>query len=258
MYPAPNHYPIQHNLDNDTIFSMTHVTPGADNKPSTADTSHLKLPPDTYKLFRASSPDPSASSTYVAMDGHPDTYLCYNNEQAMKREMHLLSLFKKFMEIQNVSRPTTPPSPALTPVSHSSALHPTVSHTTAYSTDSALHSTAYPTTTPNPSSTLLDQLLRDRQQVSESALGKGSSPALLYVALGVILVLLLLTIFLFAMMLRMNRRFRILNGRPPPRPAAAAVSSRQRTTKKKKRTKVMSEEQWLEVMKKSVRAAPAV
>lgn len=248
MYPAPNHYPIQHNLDNDTIFSMTHVTPGADsfppqqNQPPSPVLQQLRAayPVSASRSLPAADGADGAQTTYVAMDGHPDTYMCYNNEQAMKREMHLLSLFKKFVEIQNSA------SPHYSPARHADGSG------TAFPSQPTTPSPLLP---PNPASKVSAILLGAHEGESashqRSPASSQNATALLYVALGVICAMLLVLIVLFAALVRMNRRIHGVGNAPR--------SFRNSGRKKKKvaagaaGAAANKEERWLEIMKKSVR-----
>jgi hypothetical protein len=189
------------------------------------------------------------------MDGHPDTYLCYNNEQAMKREMHLLSLFKKFVEIQNAAGPVGGQGMAAgvagtagirtQPPQHTPHHTPQFSHD---STDMTIASVAARNVPLSTASTTAST-------TASGTLSTSASPesVLLYLALGAIVILSIVMIVLLMNLVRVKKMLRQVTiqrrkASPMPKPRSAYVRRSAGTRKPPPK-----EEKWLEIMTRSVR-----
>ena len=248
MYASPNHYPVQHNLDNDTIFSMTHVSPDHSRTTSSGSGSGTTGPP---RMPRPSGLTGDHSGTYVAMDGHPDTYLCYNNEQAMKREMHLLSLFKKFVEIQNAAGPVGGQGMAAGVAGTAGIRTQPPHHTPQFSHDSTDMTIASVAARNVPLSTASTTASTTASATASTSASPES--VLLYLALGAIVILSIVMIVLLMNLVRVKKMLRQVTiqrrkASPMPKPRSAYVRRSAGTRKPPPK-----EEKWLEIMTRSVR-----
>lgn len=178
MYHVPNHFPAQHNLDSDTVISMSHVSAG---------------PPRTCHPLTPPPPPPPAAAPLIAPLTPPTTTRPATNE-CLTRDLIAL-LDKVIQRIPNSS------SSDAAPTTHSVLVaHPVVTAPPTAATPAVNNMPAAKTTTAPPAALTATAPLASTLTTSESP----------WIAVFVVMIVVLgvLLMISFVILLRMGRKMK--------------------------------------------------